>query len=327
MKRLILAAAALAVPLLGASAHAASINFGNYSGPILIKYGNFDVGRIYNIAPGTTVAGTNLVDALPQTDAASPFTPVVGGGFSPITGSTDTAEDTWGIALVTDIFAGTNAFAPRIYQAGNAALQGNTQLTAIFFGGHDVQVSADAAGRQTTSVAGVQFGLFAADVSPHVNGTPTPTDRGNSPISYPGITDGTLVLSFVGQAGHFLDAPDAEQQGTFDPLLVQSTNLLTPIGGGNLFLEKGAINFGGGLVVGTENDRIASIPASPGDPGADAQVQFTTRAGINGWSVTSDDPASMAILPVPTPSAAGMGLLGMGGLALGKLARRRRQSC
>lgn len=327
MKRLMLAAAALAVPLFGAAAHAASINFGGYSGPILITYGNFDVGRVYTIAPGTTVSGIGAVNALPQTDAASPNTPVAGGGAAPITGSTNVAEDTWGIAKVTAIYAGTDTLAPIIYQSGNPALQGNTQVTAIFFGGSDVQVSADANGIQTTSTAGVQFGLFASNVGDNTDGldlssSPTAAVRGNSPISYAGITDGTLIFSFIGEAGHFLDAPSAEQQSTFDPTRVNGGNPSIPIGQGTLFLQKHSIDFGAGAVTGTENNILVDTPS----PSADAQVQFTTREGTRDFTVTSNDPA-LTFISVPAPSTAGAGLLGVAGLALGRLVRRRRQVC
>lgn len=309
--------------LFAGTSQAASLNFGGYYGPIFIKYSNFDVGRIYAQAPGTTTATAPLVDLLPQTDAASPFAPVAGGGLNPVTGSTNAAEDTWGIAKVSEIHAGTDGFAPLIYQAGNPGFQGNTQITVIYFGGNDIQVTTDATGtKQSTAVNNIQLGFFASDVTNPLDGVnlsaaPTAAARGNGPISYPGITDGTLIFSFRGVAGSFADNPLAEQESNVDLVVLNNPPTGATVGTGSLFLDKSAIDFGSGPVTGTENGFIGS------NVGPDASVQFTTRQGTRDWTVTSDDPALATVVPTPSSMAMG-GMLMLGGLLMRSVRRSRK---
>ena len=66
-------------------------------GAITIKYSNFDMGTVYNVAPGSygtsnPATGQTALNALPQTPATASF-----GG-----------EDSWGIAVVASIEDGTN---------------------------------------------------------------------------------------------------------------------------------------------------------------------------------------------------------------------------
>jgi hypothetical protein len=308
---------ALAVALAAGTASATTIDLGGYVGPIMMKYGNFDVGRVY--APGVITpvlpgpVGGPVVDGVPS---APP-------GGIPLVGSTDPFEDFWGIAKVTEIYAGTDVTAPVIYSAAPGGPQSGIQVTAIFWGGRDIQVIDNPlSGTQDIWSDSIKMSVFASVVGNNADGlnfvNAGPGARVDAPVgpgavpNYAGVTDGTLVWTFNGIPGVSAANPFAEFHSQYNPTLLAQSPVGFVVGGGGLYLDVGPNPMG----VGAQNNQIA-----PNANGADATVQFTVRVGGNGWLTHSDDP--LLTTAVPLPSSVYMGFAGLVALAFGAYRRQR----
>jgi len=314
MKRLILAAAALAVPLFATASQAASISFNGLEGQLFMKYRNLDVGKLYNTTPADTTGEAN-VDAL----QVSPNPNTV-----PLPGSANPREDAWGIAIVDEIRIG-GAFGTLVYSASNPALQGNTQVAAIFYGTHDIEVVNNPNGTQTIESNNVFVDFYASLLGNNADGvdltsldaTHRMNDINNTP-SYTGITDGTHIFSFVSHQGSIGSNPQSSFETTIDPNLTPNSQTGV-IGGGNLFLDVGTTPLG----TGTQNGSLKVDPLGPGS--ADALVSFTTLSpppGSSGFNVGSNDPLLAQAL-APAPKSVWAGAAVMGGLGLAALRRRK----
>jgi hypothetical protein len=301
-------AAAVASLSVSSFVAAASVDFGGYAGPITITYGNFDMGKIYGpistpVLPAA--AGAAAVDAADPVQAGT----TLAGAFG-------AAEDFWGVAQVTAIYAGVDTSFPLIYlRNGPAALQGSLELMGIFYGGVDIQVETVGTNQRVRG-AGMELAIFADDSgSPDwANlGPASRTNPGGIP-SYPDLTDGTPILTFVSVPGVSAANPFAEFETTIDPTLIAAP-VGTFVGSGAVFLDTAPTLFG----VGTQNSAIQEVAAGP-----EATVQFTVRSGLGsgGWTVRSNDPLLTTVIPLP--SAAYMGAIGLAGLAFGAWRRRHR---
>jgi len=301
MKKLNLLALACGMALSGA-ASAATINFGGLTGPLIIHYRNLDVGHVYT-ADAASEAAANAMD-----DTTLP------GGVP--------HEDFWGIALVDTIQVG----ATFVYVNSVAALQGDKQISAIFYGGHDVQVDVDATTNSETIWSNnVSVDFFASVIGDNSDGMDFPTspnanNRTNpSGPSFAGVTDGTHIFSFIGIAGQFPENPAAEFKTTVSETL--SADPITGlVGGGTLFLKLAP------TLLGTGNSNF--LFKDNADPAPDARVSFQTilPAGADlgtatGFNTGSADP--LLAQAVPTPSIAASGLVGLCSLLVGRGRRRK----
>jgi hypothetical protein len=301
MRNTLLATAVVGVLGIAGAAQAASINLGGYGGPIYIKYSNIDTGKIYS-ADANSAAEADALDS------------------STLPGGFNGAEDFWGAARVQAIYAGTNDSGALLFQKD--LLNQGVQITVMFVGGQDIQVSNNAgAGTQTIFSTGLQVGFFASELANNLDGLNydetrapgTRTNVGGVPL-YQGVSDGTLVWTLNGINGFLAGNPDASFTSTINPTLLASSTVGAVVGGGSMFLEKTASNVFG---TATQNDLLGSVAGGP-----DVSVQFTVRQGQSGWLTSSDDPA--LAVAVPTPSAVGMGIAGLVGLGLKSYRRARK---
>jgi hypothetical protein len=311
MKRLILAAAALAVPLFASASQAVTVSIPTAGGQLFMKYRNVDVGKLYDtVDTPSTEADVNTHQVFP-----SPNT-------TPLPGSSDAREDSWGIAIVDEIRVG-GQFGTLVYQAQNPALQGNIQVSAIFYGTHDIQVTNNTNGTQTIDSNNVFVDFYASLVGNNADGLDFPTNpdantRTNLPGNIPqfaGVTDGMHIFSFVSHTGSLANNANASFETTINPNLTPGPTGV--IGGGTLFLDTGTTPLGTGV----QNNIIAPGPANQ----ADAIVSFTTLsppANSTGFNVGSNDPL-LATLITPVPQSAWAGGALMAGFGLTVLRRRR----
>jgi len=306
-RKLVLGLAAIAG--LASISQAAVLNLGGYTGPIYIKYDNVDIGKLYTVAPGTTVGGPAAGTPDQQAAALDAL------NNTTLLGSNTNAEDFWGVALVDEVRQG-DANGPLIFQKD--LLNQGIQLTAMFVKGRDLQASVSADGTQETVASdSVQVGFFAGTPGSYniTAGPSARTNPGGVP-TYAGV-DGagtTLIWSFNGVPGVTASDPVASFVSQTSTTLGNGAQVGAFVGSGSMFLDAGSNVFG----TGTQNAQIAAIPAGP-----DMTVQFTVRQGDNGWLTSSADPAITTI--VPTPSSAGLAtVVGLIGLALrpGKRVRR-----
>jgi len=280
--KMVLGLAVAGIAGLVSSAHAALLSFGGYTGPIYIKYDNVDIGKLYNIAPGTTVGGQAAGTADQQAAAVNAV------NNSTLPGSADNTEDFWGVALVESIYEGTNDSGIPLYQK-DFFNQGQ-QLTAMFVKGRDIAVNVSADGTQETVASdSEQVGFFSGPLGSY-NITAGPTARANpgGVPTYPGVNGAgsTLIWSFVGAPGVTGSDSSASFISQTSTTLGVSAQVGALVGSGAMFLDAGPNVFGTGAL----NGEIANAGAGP-----DMTVQFTVRQGDNGWLTSSADPAITTI--------------------------------
>jgi hypothetical protein len=327
MKRLMLAAAALAVPLLGvASTQAASLNFGGYSGPIKIKLGNKDTGVIYSGADGTYTKAQ--IDAANAAAISSGTGVGTAGGLTADRrnlGSVLPNEDAWGVLTVTAIYKGG---ATADETPGNALFLAGLQpfeITAIFFGQSDsfLKIS-DSGANQEIHSTGLEAAFFL-DSTQDYSTAPGPAGRTNvaGVPQYTGITDsdsGKALWTFKSTTG-FVSAgftPDPTSE-FFTSVAVNGSTVtgVNGVGGFNAVVDNSGTNpFG----VGEQNALL--------DPTQLVTVTFTGSGaqvanGPTSWLISSQDPILAVAAPLPTPGTAMAGGVMMAGLAMGGLMRRR----
>jgi len=310
MKRLILAAAALAVPLVTTSAHALTLN---YKGPISIHITAFDEGVLYQRTSATDagVAPAGAVNGLTQS-------------APPVKGNP--GEDTWGIFLVDSILAndGSNTV---LYDRATAS----TLLTGLIWGGTDVAVQTGTnfvtvgspptvpPDFETVITSGSQIAVWEQNAAGFNAAllTAGPNARSNADPSkpfYAGVTEGSLIWSFNALPGTQFSTVRGSFTGA-DP------NAYTVLGGnGGIEAVKGTTSWGTGSQNGIFQPLAdgADIQATFGLPIAELQ-----RGQSLGWTVGAKDPIDADIIAVPTPSAFASGVIVMAGMAFNTLRRRR----
>ncbi len=273
-------------------------------GAFTIKYNNFDMGTVYNVAPGSshgtedTTTGTaalNNTVLVPQTGA---------------TGSIG-AEDSWGVARVTSIEDG---FGQTIWsQAGK-----NQEVTIMFYGAQDFNLVQNGLSQEISSY-GLRIDMYLQNIGApgYTAYDPTQGSSGRTGVSsYNTVTDGTLLLSTVSTPGFLYAAGD--HGGTATEF---SSEFRPGIGGlGSTYLNV----IGGSMATNFNSNSVTSVF----DPTlrADLFAQFTTdvytqQGATDNWLVSSDDPVKGRFLAVPEPST--YGLMAAGAL-VGIVALRRR---
>jgi len=314
----ILAAAVVGVGMSHGAQADTLLSLGGYNGPIYIQYSNFDVGRFYgggvhtvDYNPGLSLA-TNANNGAAAVDALGPNPVIVGG--------TNAAEDTWGTVKVSGIWGGFDNTGPVLYNAATSSIQ----LTAIFWGGRDIQVVSNAASTQEDIwTDSIQMSFFASTVGNNADGIDFPVSGGNAANrtnpggipNFAGVTDGTLIWTLKGATGVSAFNPAAELHVQLDVTAVNSASGGV-VGGGQMFLDLAPNAMG----VGAQQSLLKADPTAP-----DVTVafqDFVAPAGSN-YSVRSSDPALAVAQAVPTPSALWGGALLMGVAGINAIRRRR----
>ncbi len=275
-----------------------------YLGPIVAKYINYDVGRLYGPADGTygravpANAGESNALAIGQMDLVANATPADYklGAFG---GAAYASEDSWGIDRITEIYDETQSVL--LWSAVLAPYE----MTGMFWGETDTYLDVSGTGT-VQKIHGVGF-----ETSLYVDDTPDFSQLGG-PVartgldSYPTATDGLLFWSMNGLAG----AADT----TF-PL----DEFLTTFNPG---VGPGTPNVGDGKVHGTFGPNASGVGGANGTfdvpTGPDWSLRFTgispptaaVSAGLVNWTVQSNDP--LVTTAIPTPAAIYGGLLGLG---------------
>lgn len=304
--------------LFGASMAEALTFRHTFSGPVRMKFENWDMGVVYTNVPGNTVGSAN-VNALAQV----PYAIGPGGHFYDINGLRDdqvgynaaVREDTWGIARLVRIENAANS-SDVLWLDGDA----DEEIMVMLHGGIDVAVAPNVflPGQTYIQVEQLKFnfyeqafGTFAA-----AGGEQQGALGRTGFAGYNAVTGGTLLWSATlnkgfagiigaGNAG-FLSVftPDASGRtgsGSFQVLLDLVGGTLQP----NWDLDT-QINGADFFTLGTTapNDG-SSVPIA--------------GLGNGRWTVFSDDPIRANVIPEPVTLLGT--LLGLGGL--GGYVRRR----
>jgi len=249
-----------------------------YTGPIVIKYFNFDVGASYSKDAAKTypLTGETAVNGNTQNRAGLP----------------DPNEDSWGIFKVRDIETPAGKV---LFQDSAAA-----EITGIIYGEHDTYLKFDdpAPGVQVIRGTGLKI-VFFFDTSPDFNPLPGPSARVGATPVYPTATDGEPILT--GHSVPGFDASSADEFfSTFSPSAPLPLTNFNAVGGAAIELAADT-TFG----TGTMNSQFAIA-------GADMRVTFTGQnSAIPGWQIRSDDPVTATAVPTPA------GLIWMTGALLG----------
>lgn len=286
-------AAALVAAGLGTSASAVTIQqiIGTYEGPLLIKYLNYDVGTLYPNMPNSTT-NTNP-NAIPNQIAPPSLVALTGGTSSPYSDS-----DSWGIFKVSSIEGRNNQI---LWQAPSAFNNIGFEITGVFWGENDTQVTTDAVGN--VNIHGVDMSIaFYADTAK--NFTSTSIVGGVATA-----IDGQLIWTANSVPGVLQGDPVTEFDTSFK---ATSNNTLTNVVGA-AWMKTGPTSAGTGAL---------NTMFSPLTPSHDLEVQFTgATESTSAWLVDSNDPVRAAAVPTPTAVWGGVMLAGMIGL---NVIRRRR---
>jgi hypothetical protein len=281
-------------------------------GGFVIKYFNFDMGTVYAPlgAPGTaagfgqngtgtqTVAGgITTLNGIPHTDAT---------GAMPAGG-----EDSWGIAKVEGIF---DTAGGRIWSQD---VKGQ-ELTVMFYGAQDFYVQQVENGYQEINSTGLHVDMYLQTVGGPGYTAYNPLLGAGGRLTqstYTTVTDGTMILSTVSTGGFMFP------NGTFGGL---ATEFRTNFNAGSGGLGEAYLNITGGTMASVfDTDSITSPVSLATNPGlrADLFAQFTTSlTPVSDWLVSSQDPVTGLMVPIPEPST--YGLIAAGAL-IGIVALRR----
>ena len=328
-KRAGIAMAALAASI-GLSTSAKAILFQNLPAtPIgdqyVFKIVDFDNGTLYNNVPGAATqvgfgAGGAAVDVAGGVAALNAL------NFAGATGARNigafgvgaaAAEDSWGIAFVTQIFLASNPVTP-IWDSN----LDNQQLSAMFTGEQDFYLRDIDDNTQLTAGVGLTADFFLQD-----KGAPgyTPFNKdaalgrtGN--FTFDTVTDGTKVLSIKSTSG-FIRPAGVEGGLATEFETIFNGDALSGFGSGSAFFDVT-----GGTLAGNYNTNSFVSPFIAGKR-TDMSIQFTTTTagggGPNNWLVSSQDPLRAVVVPEPTTVLAGLGCMAP---ILSSLLGRRRKS-
>jgi len=329
MKRLILAAAALAVPLMSASAHAASIGvddlFGGLRGHITFTYSNLDSGTSYFGSVAPPAGGTTGVIDLTQ--------PANSGLNNLSAPGAVGNEDTWAVARVSSIQVnGVTVWAAGTFNNPGNSFTGRAagEITAFVYGEHDTAIRLTDEGGGNTQLeaigGGLQLALYYDDTPDYYNGLlqPGPGQRTGF-TTFTNVTDGQLILtgrSTPGLASPVNGGPAPEFVST---TLINSSGQVAS-GHGGAYGNWTANDSG----VGAFNNAFfqdTSPPFASDTPAHQFELRFDTSpqpALPTGWTASSNDPLITALpAGVPLPSSASAGAFLCALAAVAKFGRRR----
>jgi len=295
-------------------------------GDFRINLGNFDMGTLYPVnVPGTSAgfgqggtaaniqAGIAQLDSIQTAGAtgALPTNTTINGVSQPATLG---AEDTWGVARITQI---TDSAGFIVWSESGK----NQQLTVVFYGEKDYYVRQLAAGFQQTDGVGLHVDLYLQDKT---NPSYTPYNPllgsgGRLDLShYTTVTDsngtssllGVPILTTVSTPG-FIHAA-----GVLGGLEAEFTSNFNQTSGGD---GQGYLSVTGGSMASQFNTNAFSSPFGTGNT-ADLFAQFTTRSilgtpdAVSDWLASSNDPVR-GRLTTAVPEASTM-MAGAAGLVL-----------
>jgi hypothetical protein len=287
----------------------------SYTGPIVMKFKNWDVGVLYDVDQD----GDGLPDVATYTDAGTlngltQLAPT--GAKNPLVGE---KEDSWGVFRLDSITDPTGTI--DLWNRFTAT----TEITGIFWGEHDVymdQTVVTYLGTDYVSqdIHGVGMHIAFFEQAKLGGTVPNPYPVGGiaaartAPGAFTTFTDGTLIWSMNSVPGHDTSFPTHEFFANFWPDD-------SPLGGnasGGFFADMGAVDLDGdgGADVGTLNWLIDTNPTP------DFQFAFTGDPdGTFTWIVISDDPIRTSVIPEPLTM---FGVFGAASALVGYMRRRRR---
>ena len=294
---------------IGLAPCAQAVKFENIApGDLVFKLFNFDEGTLYQTLPLDSAAGATddpatgapLLDAITTQQAGNAHTLAPFG---------DRLEDSWGIAIVTQIYYAGDPVTP----IWDSTID-QQQLTVIFYGAQDFFVQQTGVGpglqnSQTIASTGLKIDFYLQDASDpnftSFNQLAGPSARpadlagaGKSDdASYPTVTDsngtthtlGAPVLTTVATPGFLrpagtLGGAATELETTFNGSSINSS------GNGAAFVSVAPTLGGTGTRNAAFDTDSFSAPHIPGNT-ADFSIQFTTTTdGSGDWLVSSQDP-------------------------------------
>lgn len=296
------------------------------------KLSDFDEGSLYATQPlnGTIGVTDNPAAGVPLMDAAqvlAPANPRPNGAIPGAGGSLN--EDSWGIAVIQQIFRSDNLVTPVWSAAADSQ-----QLTAMFYGSQDFygkQVSlgpnpvSPADDSMTVASVGLQIDLYLSNTPGHTNfaqGNPLVNRPAGAPgnTAYDTVTDSnfpgtagniftaTPVLTMRSDSGFLRAAGDLGGLATeFETTTIGTS--LNLAGSGAAFLSVAPTAGGVGLLNSVWDSNGFLSPYVAGKR-ADFSLQFTaTVDGSGDWLLSSQDPFRAYVIPEPTTALVGIGCM------------------
>jgi hypothetical protein len=308
-----------------------------YTGPVTMKFRNWDTGTLYIDQDGTTVGEANM-----DTLATVP-------GFPP--DSFGVGEDSWGVVQLTEIWGAQNQM------LWSGAIPGTPEITGLFWGERDTYLDQDSSGVGVIQkIHGIGFKIaFYEDANNDLGNPPgayggsgnVGTDRRTSEAVFEGATEGNLLWTGNSVPGFNALFPNDEFFTDFSPSgAVAAWGGLNAFGG--MFVDLGTVYTDGADgapgVVGVDDDGNGVVDdiGERGFAGSDDvamlgsgnnlfdtsepvdwRIAFTGKPdGTGEFLVLSDDPID-TIIVIPEPITMFGMLLGVGGIA--RYVRRRRR--
>ncbi|QNN20928.1 hypothetical protein HED60_01130 [Planctomycetales bacterium ZRK34] len=296
---------------LGGVASANTVIFDDAIAPALpstitLKFRNYDMGTVYNYSGGATLEDTG--NAANANDINNPLN-ITQQAIGAQVGSGG-LEDTWGIADVRELFMPSNADDP-VWSSGDL----DRELTIMFYNAVDFITSTDGTSQYTSS-KGMIIDIYESDSVVGAYDSSGGSANRTGLDSYNTVTDGTLVLRLMSEAGHL--GASTVNPGGLDSEVITAFN---PTASGEAGEGQGFFSVVGGAWANAFDSDIFA-PAAQGYNAADIKIQFTTFSTTTAdWLVSSEDPATGYVVPLPGAASMGFGLMGLVGLA-----RKRRSA-